>query len=95
MLFQRDGHHVTTKNWQQLLGNLRNCFRHYANGSVNANANKAAAALEAALESDINFIDSADMYGDGKSELVFAAAMKEAGISRDQFYSIKGRNRHW
>lgn len=47
---------------------------------------KAAAALEAALESDINFIDSADMYGDGKSELVFAAAMKEAGISRDQFF---------
>lgn len=47
---------------------------------------KAAAALEAALESNINFIDSADMYGDGKSELVFAAAMKEAGISRDQFF---------
>lgn len=47
---------------------------------------KAAAALEAALESDINFIDSADMYGDGKSELVFAAAMKEADISRDQFF---------
>ena len=47
---------------------------------------KAAAALEAALESDINFIDSADMYGDGRSELVFAAAMKEAGISRDQFF---------
>ena len=47
---------------------------------------KAAAALEAAIESDINFIDSADMYGDGKSELVFAAAMKEAGISRDQFF---------
>lgn len=47
---------------------------------------KAAAALEAALESDINFIDSADMYGDGKSELVFAAAMKETGISRDQFF---------
>lgn len=47
---------------------------------------KAAAALEAALESEINFIDSADMYGNGKSELVFAAAMKEAGISRDKFF---------
>ncbi|MBU5359796.1 aldo/keto reductase [Enterococcus raffinosus] len=47
---------------------------------------KAAEALDAALESDINFIDSADMYGDGKSELVFAAAMKEAGISRDKFF---------
>jgi Predicted oxidoreductase len=47
---------------------------------------KAAEALDAALESDINFIDSADMYGDGKSELVFASAMKEAGISRDKFF---------
>lgn len=47
---------------------------------------KAAEALEAALESKINFIDSADMYGDGKSELVFSAAMKEAGISRDKFF---------
>lgn len=47
---------------------------------------KAAEALEAALESEINFIDSADMYGDGKSELVFAAAMKEAGFSRDKFF---------
>lgn len=47
---------------------------------------KAAEALEAALESEINFIDSADMYGDGKSELVFATAMKEAGISRDKFF---------
>ena len=47
---------------------------------------KAAEALDAALESDIDFIDSADMYGDGKSELVFASAMKEAGISRDKFF---------
>ncbi|MGL9727002.1 aldo/keto reductase [Enterococcus sp. DIV0756] len=47
---------------------------------------KAAEALDAALESDINFIDSADMYGDGKSELVFASAMKEAGISRNKFF---------
>ena len=47
---------------------------------------KAAEVLETALESDINFIDSADMYGDGKSELVFGAALKEANISRDKFF---------
>lgn len=47
---------------------------------------KAAEVLETALESDINFIDSADMYGDGQSELIFGAAMKEAKISRDKFF---------
>lgn len=47
---------------------------------------KAAEVLETALESDINFIDSADMYGNGKSELVFGAALKEANISRDKFF---------
>ncbi|MBM7712368.1 aldo/keto reductase [Enterococcus xiangfangensis] len=47
---------------------------------------KAAEVLETALESEINFIDSADMYGDGKSELIFGAALKEAKISRDKFF---------
>ncbi|MGX7205859.1 aldo/keto reductase [Enterococcus pingfangensis] len=49
-------------------------------------ATKAAEVLETALESEINFIDSADMYGDGKSELIFGAALKEAKISRDKFF---------
>ncbi|MGG5370359.1 aldo/keto reductase [Enterococcus sp. AZ196] len=49
-------------------------------------SSKAATVLETALESDINFIDSADMYGDGKSELIFGAALKEANISRDKFF---------
>lgn len=47
---------------------------------------KAAEVLETVLESGINFIDSADMYGDGKSELVFGEALKEANISRDKFF---------
>ncbi|MDT2674788.1 aldo/keto reductase [Enterococcus dongliensis] len=47
---------------------------------------KAAKVLETALESGINFIDSADMYGNGKSELIFGAALKEAKISRDKFF---------
>ncbi len=76
---REDGHHVTTKNWQQLLENLRNCFRHYANGALTPT--KAASALEVALESDINFIDSADMYGDGKSELVFCCYERSGHFS--------------
>ncbi|OJG45622.1 hypothetical protein RV04_GL001911 [Enterococcus hermanniensis] len=47
---------------------------------------KAAEVLDTAIESKINFIDSADMYGDGKSEEIFGAALKEANIARDQFY---------
>lgn len=47
---------------------------------------KAAEVLDTALENEINFIDSADMYGDGKSELIFGAALKEAKISRDKFF---------
>lgn len=45
-----------------------------------------AAALNAALEAGINYIDSADIYGNGLSEEHFGAAIKEAGISRDQFF---------
>lgn len=47
---------------------------------------KAAKALIAAKEAGINFIDSADLYGNGKSEDVFNKAMKEAGLTRDDFY---------
>lgn len=47
---------------------------------------EAAKVLTAAKENGINYIDSADIYGDGKSEKTFAAAMKEAGLHRDDFY---------
>ncbi|MEG0627825.1 aldo/keto reductase [Enterococcus viikkiensis] len=47
---------------------------------------EAAEVLDTALENEINFIDSADMYGDGKSELIFGEALKEANISRDKFF---------
>ena len=45
-----------------------------------------AAALLAAKEAGINYIDSADIYGDGQAERNFAAAMKVAGLDRDAFY---------
>ena len=82
--FRRDEQNVTTKNRQQLLGSFRDRFRNHTNVSVDCN--EAAEVLETALESEINFIDSADMYGDGKSELIFGAALKEAKISRDKFF---------
>ncbi|MGM0172882.1 aldo/keto reductase [Enterococcus sp. DIV0800] len=47
---------------------------------------EAAEVLDTALENEINFIDSADMYGNGKSELIFGEAVKEAKISRDKFF---------
>lgn len=37
-----------------------------------------------AVESGINFFDHADIYGGGESEVRFAQAIKETGISRDK-----------
>jgi aryl-alcohol dehydrogenase-like predicted oxidoreductase len=39
----------------------------------------AVAALHAALDQDITFIDTADVYGDGRSEQLIARVMKERG----------------
>ena len=46
----------------------------------------AAKVLTTAKDAGINYIDSADIYGSGESEKKFAAAMKEAGLKRDDFY---------
>lgn len=46
----------------------------------------AAKTLKTAVESGINYIDSADIYGQGKSEEIFCQARKLAGISRDQLF---------
>lgn len=42
--------------------------------------------LRTALESGINFFDHADVYGNGKSEEVFAKAMKELNVPRESYY---------
>ena len=44
---------------------------------------KAAEVLNTALEAGINFYDHADIYGGGKSESVFATAVKDLGIKRE------------
>lgn len=47
---------------------------------------EAADAISAAYEEGINFIDSADIYGGGKSETVFGQALKETKIGRDKLF---------
>lgn len=46
----------------------------------------AAKTLQAANEAGINYIDSADIYGEGGSEKTFKEALKTSGISRDNLY---------
>lgn len=41
--------------------------------------------LETAKESGINYIDSADVYGSGKAEEVFGAALKKSSLTADDF----------
>lgn len=47
---------------------------------------EAVAVLEAAFESGITFFDHADIYNGGKSEKVFAAAVKQMGIPREEMH---------
>lgn len=46
------------------------------------NDNDAIAALHAALDAGVTFIDTADVYGDGRSEKLIARVMKERGGER-------------
>lgn len=46
----------------------------------------AAATVKAAWESGISFFDHADIYGGGKSEKVFAKAVHDLGLARDQMH---------
>lgn len=49
-----------------------------------ADRSRAAAAVAAALEGGINFFDHADIYQRGKSEAVFADALRALGVAREQ-----------
>jgi predicted oxidoreductase len=51
-----------------------------------ADRKRAAAMLETALEADINFFDTADIYGRGKCDIVFGEALKQVPGARDQIY---------
>ncbi|CAH0417825.1 aldo/keto reductase [Periweissella ghanensis] len=49
-------------------------------------ADAAAKTLETAFDAGINFIDSADIYGNGASEKVFKEALAKSSINRDQLF---------
>lgn len=42
--------------------------------------------LETAHDTGINYIDSSDIYGHGKSEEIFGAAFAKSSLKRDDFY---------
>jgi predicted oxidoreductase len=50
------------------------------------NVSEAADVITAALESGIDFFDHADIYGGGTSEEIFAEALKETKVSREEIY---------
>lgn len=50
---------------------------------VDKTVDEAAEVIQAAMDSGIDFFDHADIYGKGKSEEVFAAAVKKLGIKRE------------
>lgn len=47
---------------------------------------QAAKVIDAAADLGINYIDSADIYGGGKSSEIFGAALKQSSVTRDQLY---------
>ncbi|AVK63905.1 aldo/keto reductase [Lactobacillus sp. CBA3606] len=47
---------------------------------------QAAQVLKSAVDLGINYIDAADIYGDGQSSTIFGQALKQANITRDQLY---------
>lgn len=47
---------------------------------------ESAAAIDTAYDHGINFIDSADIYGQGKSEEVFGQALQKAAVSREDLF---------
>ena len=47
---------------------------------------EAQVAIQAAYDAGINFIDSADIYGGGKSEEIFGQALKGMSIQRDKLF---------
>jgi predicted oxidoreductase len=55
-----------------------------SNAPTHVDRKRAAQMLETALELDINFFDTADIYGRGKCEIVFGEALKQLPGARDR-----------
>jgi len=54
-----------------------------SNPPTHVDRKRSASMLETALELDINFFDTADIYGRGKCEIVFGEALKQVSGARD------------
>lgn len=50
---------------------------------VSLNVDDAAKVLDTVTDKGVNFIDSADIYGGGKSEEIFGQALKQSGVKRE------------
>lgn len=50
---------------------------------VSLNVDDAAKVLDTVTDKGVNFIDSADIYGSGKSEEIFGQALKQSGVKRE------------
>ncbi|MQS75488.1 aldo/keto reductase [Companilactobacillus halodurans] len=50
------------------------------------NPDQAAKAIDTAYNSGINYIDSADIYGNGDSEKIFGQALKKSSVDRDDLF---------
>ncbi|RRK11092.1 aldo/keto reductase [Lactiplantibacillus garii] len=53
---------------------------------VRLDVQQAANILSTVHDQGINFIDSADIYGNGQSETIFGQALKQSGLNRDDFF---------
>ncbi|WP_025023579.1 aldo/keto reductase [Companilactobacillus nodensis] len=49
-------------------------------------SDQAAKSIDTAFDNGINFIDAADIYGDGDSEKTFGEAMKKTSVNRGDLY---------
>ena len=53
---------------------------------VRLDTDQAANILNTVHEEGVNFIDGADIYGNGESEKIFGQALKKSGLKRDDFF---------
>ncbi|CAJ1228693.1 aldo/keto reductase family oxidoreductase [Lactiplantibacillus xiangfangensis] len=53
---------------------------------VRLDTDQAANILNTVHDQGVNFIDGADIYGNGESEKIFGQALKKSGLKRDDFF---------
>jgi myo-inositol catabolism protein IolS len=56
-----------------------------ANGWANVNEDEITAAIKCAVEAGVNHFDNADVYGNGKAELMLARGLKRLGLKSTDF----------